>query len=233
MLSELSHLALEVVNLGRARRFYVERLGLVPERETETELAFDIGAGALVLRRPSSVPRGGLHTHYAFSVPESEYARWADRLADLDPAEFDFGSYRSLYVDDPDGHCVEVGNNADGGTGNANGRTGLVGIFEVVLEVASLDEAERLYRRLGFTPVDRGSNRRRVRLRGPFDLELWEPQLGIADARGGVHVDIGFETPDPAAAVEAIEPWIDAPVRVDGGFRAREQDCHYLTFVTE
>jgi hypothetical protein len=65
-----------------------------------------------------------------------------------------------------------------------------------------------------------------------MDLELWEPQLGIADARGGVHVDAGFATSDPAAAAEAVAP--GAPVEaVDGGVRVRDADGHVLTFVEE
>ena len=41
-----------------------------------------------------------------------------------------------------------------------------------------------------------------------MELELGEPQLGLADARGGVHADLGFETADPAAAADAIDEWL-------------------------
>jgi hypothetical protein len=154
------------------------------------------------------------------------YETWEARLSTLPTTAFDFGRSRSLYVDDPDDHCVEVGTVSDRDTDD------LVGIFELVLEVESLDTAVERYRALGFEVVDRGDDRRRVRLRGPMDLELWEPQLGIADARGGVHVDAGFRTDDPVAAAEAVVPEA-AHEFISGGVRVREADGHVLTFVDE
>lgn len=249
MLTNLRHLALEVKYLARAREFYVEAFGLTPARETDTEIAFRVGETTLVLRRPRSVPRGGLHVHYAFAAPRGTADEWRRRLGDRNPEETSFGSYRSLYVDDPDDHCVEVGDivkqsptgSRDTPGDGVDGTTGaddLVGVFEVVLEVEDLARAEARYAALGFDPVDRGEERRRVRLRGPFDLELWEPQLGLADARGGVHVDLGFDTTDPEAAVAALAGEIcgeATPVDADGrrGLRVREADGHYLTFVPD
>ncbi|MFC6906358.1 VOC family protein [Halalkalicoccus tibetensis] len=224
MLQSLDHLALEVKYLDRAREFYTTRLGLPVERESDTELVFRAGETELVLRRPRAVPRGGLHTHYAFSTPPSEYDDWWARLEDLEPVEHSFGSARSLYVDDPDDHCVEIGEAGDGEG------SGLTGIFEVVLEVAELDRAEDFYTDLGFGVVDRGDERRRVRLAGPMDLELWEPQLGLADARGGVHVDLGFGTADPDDAVANVRDRACAVERVDGGLRVLDPDGHSLTF---
>jgi catechol 2,3-dioxygenase-like lactoylglutathione lyase family enzyme len=223
MLSRLTHLGLEVKYLDRARAFYGNRLRLPVARDTDTAVEFAVGETTLILRRPRSVPRGGLHTHFAFSTGEAAYGSWRDRLSDLDPDEHTFGSHSSLYVDDPDDHCVEIGGFEDRGTG-------LTGIFEVVLEVERLEAAEATYRALGFEPVDRGETRRRVRLRGPMDLELWEPQLGLADARGGVHVDLGFAVEDPAAAADAVSEWTDRRERVEDGVRVRDDDGHYLTF---
>jgi catechol-2,3-dioxygenase len=224
MLTALTHLALEVKSLDRARAFYQEQLGLDPVETSDREVVFEAGETAVVLRRPSGVPRGGLHVHYAFATGAEAFETWEARLSSLPTEAFDFGGSRSLYVDDPDDHCVEVGTVADTDT------DALVGVFEVVLEVESLEDAVERYRRLGFEVVDRGDDRRRVRLRGPMDLELWEPQLGIADARGGVHVDLGFVADDPRAAAEAVAPGVE-PTTVDGGVRVREADGHVLTFV--
>lgn len=224
MLSGLGHLGLEVKYLDRARSFYRDRLNLTVGHETDTAVELQVGETTLVLRRPRTVPRGGLHTHFAFSTGEDAYGSWLDRLSDLDPDEHTFGSHSSLYVDDPDDHCVEIG-------GFEGEGSGLSGVFEIVLEVENLQTAERTYRALGFEPVDRGETRRRVRLRGPMDLELWEPQLGLADARGGVHVDLGFEVDDPAAAADAVADWTDRRERIERGLRVRDDDGHYLSFV--
>jgi len=227
MIDDLSHLALEVRYLDRARAFYEERLGLRPDAVTDGEVTYSLGRTDLILRRPSTVPRGALHLHYALSTPPDAFPAWEERLADLDPEIAEFGAYRSLYVDDPDGHCVELGNNGEADGADPGG------VFEVVLEVESLSAAEETYRALGFEPVDRGEKRRRVRLRGPFDLELWEPQLGIADARGGVHVDLGFATDDPTGAADAVaERTLSRQDREDG-IRVRDADGHYLTFEAE
>lgn len=227
MLTRLAHLALEVEDIDAARSFYVDRFGLQAASETAPELRFPVGETDLVLRRPTGVPRGGLHTHFAFSAAPGTLAAWRERLATLDPEEVDFGGYRSLYVYDPDGNCVEIGGEEGNGSGDADVPTG---IFEVVLEVGDLDTAEATYTALGFEPVDRGESRRRVRLRGPMELELWEPQLGLADARGGVHADLGFETADPAAAADAIDEWTTARESVDEGVRVRDGDGHWVTF---
>jgi catechol-2,3-dioxygenase len=238
MLSALSWLALEVKYLDRARPFYEQRLGLTPVRSSDRAVVYRAGETELHLRAPGPVPRGGLHVHYAFSTPPAAYETWNQRFADLDPDEVSFGRYQSLYVDDPDDHCVEVGNNGEAAdteeTGDREGGADgapLTGIFEVVLEVESLARAQSFYESLGFDVVDEGADRPRARLRGPFDLELWEPHLGLADARGGVHVDLGFACPDPTAAVDAVrEAACDVEDLADGGTRVRDADGHYLTF---
>ena len=253
MLTELARLGLETTDLDATRAFYEERLGLDPEAKPGSgpgaRVTYDIGSRTdsgtrggnartrLVLRRPTDVPRGGVHTHYAFATTPAAYERWWERLADRDPVEFSFGATDSLYVFDPAGHCVEIGgfdrdsDGVDGADADPDAAPPLSGLFEVVLEVTDLSAAEERYRRLGFEVVDRGGARRRVRLSGPVDLELWEPQLGIANARGGLHVDLAFATPDPAAAVEAGGPWAGGVESVPGGRRVVDDDGHVLTFL--
>ncbi|WP_336344726.1 VOC family protein [Halalkalicoccus ordinarius] len=224
MLDTLEWLALEVKHLDRARAFYVEHLDLAIERETDREVAFEAGKTTLVVRRPTGVPRGGLHVHYAFSTPAAAYDGWYDHLSEsFELEEHVFGSAKSLYFDDPDDHCVEIGQSNDEGEG-------ITGIFEVVLEVTDLERAESFYADLGFEVADRGSERRRIRLSGPTDLELWEPQLGLADARGGVHVDLGFGVEDPQGAADRVADRACAVEEVEDGVRVRDPDGHYLTF---
>ena len=195
-------------------------------------LVYRVGGGdpatRLVLRRPRSVPRGGLHTHYALSVPREEYDDWRAHLAADHPvAEHDFGSMRSLYVSDPDGNCVELaGVDVDG--------PGVDGVFEVVLEVRDLRRARAFYETWGYGVVDEGADR--LRLSGPGatpDLELWEPRLGIADARGGVHVDLGVGTPDPAAAASTVRDRARLVERHGETRRVVDPDGHHVTLVAE
>ncbi|ELY53461.1 glyoxalase/bleomycin resistance protein/dioxygenase [Natronococcus amylolyticus DSM 10524] len=225
MLTGLSWLALEVKYLEPARRFYAETLSLPVRADGENEVVLAAGETDLVLRRPEAVPRGGLHTHYALSIPAAEYDEWWDRLsAEYDLEEAQFGSSRSLYLYDPDGNCVELGQRDVAGPG-------IDGLFEVVLEVESLERAREFYEALGFRTVDVGDDRKRVRLNGPMALELWEPHLGIADGRGGVHVDLGFETDDPNAALAAIEDRVARVEReTDEEVVVRDSDGHWLTF---
>ncbi|RKD98036.1 VOC family protein [Halopiger aswanensis] len=243
MLTQLAWLALEVKYLEPARRFYAETLEMDVREgrvgrsrgddENGDELTFAAGETDLVLRRPTGLPRGGLHTHFAFSIPVAEYDDWWDRLSeryDGDLEETQFGTAKSLYLYDPDGNCVELGQrDVDG--------PGIDGIFEVVLEVESLERAESFYADLGFETVDRGSERKRVRMNGPdptgLALELWEPQLGIADARGGVHVDLGFEVEGeaPTQVLEAIRDCVRSVEReTDERVVVRDPDGHVLTF---
>ncbi|QLG48940.1 VOC family protein [Natrinema halophilum] len=227
MLSDLSWLALEAKYLEPARTFYEEELGLTVGERGDDELVCAAGETDLVLRRPQTLPRGGIHTHFAFAIPETEYDEWWDRLAETyDLEEAQFGPARSLYLYDPDGNCVEIGQQDVAGPG-------IDGVFEVVLEVEDLDRATEFYEYLGFEIVDEGDDRKRVRLHGPMALELWEPHLGIADARGGVHVDLGFETDDPVAALEAVGDRVQSVEReTTDEVVVRDPDGHFLTFIS-
>ena len=224
MLTGLRWLALEVKYLDRAQSFYETFLDLEPVRETEHEVALAAGDTDLILRRPTGVPRGGLHTHYALATPYAEYDSWYERLDEsFDLVEHQFGDAKSLYFYDLENNCVEIGQRDHEGRG-------ITGLFEVVLEVADLDRAESFYRALGLDVMGRGDERRRVRLTaGPFDIELWEPQLGLADGRGGVHVDLGFATEDPAAARDAVADDALSVESLADGERVTDPDGHVLT----
>jgi len=223
MLGPLAHLALEVKYLDPAAAFYREHLGLATVEERDRSVVFDVGGPRLVLRAPGDVPRGGLHTHYALA--SGAYDDWYERLSEsFNLVQHRFGESRSLYFYDTEGNCVEIGERGEG--------SGVTGLFEVVLEVEGLPRAESFYTDLGFEPVDRGSGRRRVRLTtGDLDLELWEPHLGLADARGGVHVDFGVRADDPGAVADRVREDALAVERIEEGVRLRDPDGHYLTLI--
>lgn len=224
MLGTLEWLALEAKYLDRTRAFYEAFLDLEVRREREAEVALAADGSDLVLREPSGVPRGGIHTHYALSIPAEEYDRWYDRLDDrFDLVEHTFGDSTSLYFYDPDGNCVELGQSSVAGPG-------IDGIFEVVLEVERIDRAEPFYQEVGFETVDRGEDRKRVRMTtGSLALELWEPHLGLADARGGLHVDFGVEADDPAAVADRVRADARRVEETEEGVRIVDHDGHYLS----
>lgn len=231
MLVACRWLALEVKDPGQVASFYTDHLSVPIVAESDTEVAVDVGSNTeLRFRRPHGIPRGGLHTHFALSCSADAYELWRDRLEQhFDLQEVEFGSMRSLYFYDPAGNCVEIGGTDDV---RCVDTPSLSGIFEVVLEVQSLSDAVAFYTDLGFEQVDTGDNRRRSRLTtGPFDIELWEPQLGIADARGGVHVDIGLEAKNPHRTLEAVEDRISNREAVPAGIRVKDPDGHYLTLL--
>jgi catechol-2,3-dioxygenase len=227
MLSGPRWLALEVKYLDRAVSFYEAFLDLDVRRQADHEAALAAGETALVLRAPGDVPRGGLHTHYALSIPRASYDDWYGRLDErFDLHEEQFGDAKSLYFYDPEGNCVELGQrDVDDPAG------GIAGLFEVVFEVEELERATDFYERLGFEVVDRGGERKRVRMTaGDFDIELWEPQLGLADARGGVHVDLGIRAEDPSEIADRVADAALNQEALADGVRIRDPDGHYLTF---
>lgn len=231
MLGACRWLTLEVKYLDPVVAFYRDHLDAPVEEETDSEAVLSAGDGAeLRLRRPSGVPRGGLHTHYAFACPADAYDAWWSRLEDdFELQEVDFGGMSSMYLYDPEGNCVEI---AGAGDERGTGEPSLSGIFEVVFEVEDLPSAESFYTDLGFDVVDRGDQRKRTRLTtGPFDVELWEPHLGLADARGGVHVDVGFEAKNPERAADSVAARVTKRESVPEGVRVRDPDGHYLTLV--
>lgn len=226
MLSTPEWLTLETKYVDRATAFYDAFLELDVLEESESEAVLAAGETELRLRAPGTIPRGGLHTHYALTIPDREYDDWYDQLDDrFELVEETFGGDRSLYFYDPVGNCVELGERDHDGEG-------VTGLFELVLEVEDLPAAVDFYTKLGFEAVDDDRESGRVRCTtGDLDLELWESRLGIADARGGVHVDFGVVVEDPESTASAVESEALAVTSVDDGVRIRDPDGHYLTLV--
>jgi catechol 2,3-dioxygenase-like lactoylglutathione lyase family enzyme len=113
---------LEVAEIARSEAFYTEVLGLdVVDRWTGERPAvwFDCGdrvalgiwtretGGAAAIHNG----RGGAHVHFALRVPPDSLDAWETRLKALGQpvtrVQFDDGN-ASVYIDDPDGHCVEL-----------------------------------------------------------------------------------------------------------------------------
>lgn len=77
----------------------------------------------------------------------------------------------------------------------------VTGISELVLEVVDLEAAERFYASvLGLPVVERWPDRDVVWVMAGdrTRIGLWRPQVGLARARGGVHVHYAMHVPDEA-----------------------------------
>lgn len=118
--------ALYVDDLGRARRFYQDVLGLPVMVGGDRLVAFDAGAGTVLLlfrrgastggagRGDASVPGhdGQGPTHFALAVDRETLTAWRDHLTGCAvPIESERIWPRggtSIYFRDPDGHLVEL-----------------------------------------------------------------------------------------------------------------------------
>lgn len=223
MLTGFRWLALETWFLDRSTAFYRDILDCPVDTSDDGVANVAVGDHELRLLEPGPVPRGGLHVHYALATSAEHFDDWVTAFeAAGETWEHQFGDNRSVYTYDPDDHCIEIG---DVGTGSQ----ALSGVFEVALEVESLDRSTAFYEALGFEVVDRGSDRRRRRLAGPVAIELWEPQRGIAEARGGVHTHLAFEADDPTAAVAPVTNTALSQETLEEGVRVQDPEGHYLT----
>lgn len=117
----LHELVLEVADLEVSTRFYEKIIGLrVVQRWGEDRPAvwFDMGdTTALGLWTAKAAigalanGRGGTHVHFALRIPQGSIDAWQTRLEHLgyDVLRIDFSDgNRSVYIDDPDGNCLEL-----------------------------------------------------------------------------------------------------------------------------
>lgn len=117
----LHEMVLEVADLEASTRFYEDVIGLkVVQRWGEDRPAvwLDMGdTAALGLWTAKAAigalanGRGGAHVHFALRVPQGSIDAVQARLESLGydvlRVEFDDGN-RSVYIDDPDGNCLEL-----------------------------------------------------------------------------------------------------------------------------
>jgi catechol 2,3-dioxygenase-like lactoylglutathione lyase family enzyme len=73
LLAELStHTALPATDIERAKRFYADKLGLVPETELPDGLFYRCGAGTRFLLFPSEGASAGTHTQMTWNTDDIE-----------------------------------------------------------------------------------------------------------------------------------------------------------------
>jgi catechol 2,3-dioxygenase-like lactoylglutathione lyase family enzyme len=119
----IHELVLEVADLAASTHFYVETVGLkVITRWGDDRPAVWLDMGdttALGLwpvetggAKAIAGGRGGVHVHVAFRIPAGSIDAMQAQLETkgvriVERVEFDDGN-RSLYLDDPDGNCIEL-----------------------------------------------------------------------------------------------------------------------------
>lgn len=119
----LHELVLEVDDLTASTHFYENVIGLSVVSRWEGDrkaVWFDMGDTTALGLWPVETGgakaiangRGGVHVHFALRIPQGSIDEVQNRLEGLgcaitDRVEFGDGN-RSLYLDDPDGNCVEL-----------------------------------------------------------------------------------------------------------------------------
>src|SRR4029450_8370818 len=117
----VSELVLEVSELERAERFYVDKLGLPvverwPHRNAVWVLAGNTRIGLWEPQFGLEGSQGGKHVHFALQVDDDDFDPLVSTLRGrgLEVPLHEFGGLgeaestsRSAYVTDPDGHLVE------------------------------------------------------------------------------------------------------------------------------
>ncbi len=118
----MHEIVLEVYDLPAAECFYGDLLGLAEVSRWSGDrnaVWFDAGDGvAIGLWTPETGGekaihhgRGGSHVHFALRIPHGSIDAWQVRLeaTGRPVTRVDFGNgNRSVYIDDPDGNCVEL-----------------------------------------------------------------------------------------------------------------------------
>ena len=114
----VNELVLEVVDLDRAVTFYTRVLGLpLVDRDDESGRAWLMaGERTRIGLWRSQVGiangRGGVHVHYAMHIEQDDLADALELMQQNghtpELVEWDDGRGTSAYVEDPDGHVVEL-----------------------------------------------------------------------------------------------------------------------------
>ncbi|MGO9452382.1 MAG: VOC family protein [Candidatus Binataceae bacterium] len=121
-LERLDHFGLEVGDLHRAERFYLEVLGMSVVARMGDQVLLDCGGQNLALFAVSRAPLNSTERaarirsplgkgHHAFRVSRADFASARERLgaAGVETASpIDWGDHDCLYFLDPDGNLLEI-----------------------------------------------------------------------------------------------------------------------------
>jgi catechol 2,3-dioxygenase-like lactoylglutathione lyase family enzyme len=112
VLTGFNHLTLAVTDLSRSFDFYSRLLGFQPVAIWEKGAYLSLGELWLCLSVADGVDveSGSTYTHYAFSISQSEFNGFRQKLLDGGVVEWQLNSSEgdSFYFLDPDGHQLEA-----------------------------------------------------------------------------------------------------------------------------
>lgn len=115
---ERSHTTLPASDLGRAKRFYKEKLGMTPATESPGALFYVTGGGTRFTLYPTPNQTRGGHTQMGFSVKDIEKSVAELRAAGVVFEEYDFpglktegsiaqtGDVRAAWFKDSEGNLI-------------------------------------------------------------------------------------------------------------------------------
>ena len=109
--SGLDHIVLHVRDMGRARRFYVDVLGMTIERETSWQTFMHCGRQGVALFESGETDFRSGHdlNHLALVVDEGDRESIKGTLEAAGAVvEARDGDPTCLYFDDPDGHRIQI-----------------------------------------------------------------------------------------------------------------------------
>lgn len=115
-----SHTTLPAADLGRAKKFYAEKLGLHPSTESPGGLFYVTGGGTRFILYPTPNPTRGGHTQMGFSVQDIEKTVSDLQAAGVAFEEYDFpglktergvaqtGDVRAAWFKDSEGNLIGI-----------------------------------------------------------------------------------------------------------------------------
>ena len=109
MLEGINHITFAVSSLEKSLSFYVSLLGMKLVVKWNHGAYLSVGKQWICLSVDNPVPAKD-YTHIAFSVAESEFARYVSRLnqSEIKTWKRNKSEGQPLYILDPDGHKLEI-----------------------------------------------------------------------------------------------------------------------------
>jgi len=225
MLTGLDWLALEAKYLEVAGTFYEETFGLTCRERGADELVFAAGDTDLVLRRPAALPRAG-----STRTLRSRSPRPSTTTGGTASTTTTTSRRRALAPPDRSTCTIPMATASNSVNRTSRGRESTASSRSS--SRSRISSARRPSTRISDSKRStRATTESASDSTGRWPSSSGEPHLGIADARGGVHVDLGFETDEPAAALEAVRNRIGSLERESNeNVVVRDPDGHFLTF---